>query len=99
MSVGEYIDGSQYSNQPRWCYRADGGGYVTIAFGVPGGKVQGRRDGDPAWVIFFMDDATSVEVMKKRWREVQTVNGVAEGCVVSGDGGTGRWGRAPSAGK
>ena len=62
VGVSQYIGGSHRSNQQRGRGGADEKGRGNIATGMPGPESARRRRERPAWVIFFADDAISVEV-------------------------------------
>ena len=66
MGVGRHIGRSQQSDMPRGRGGADEEGWGATATWMPGSEFARRRQERPAWVIFFVDDAISVEV---QWKE------------------------------
>ena len=74
VDVNEYIGGSQRSGQPRGRGGTGGNAVEVMLQGCRVPKVQNVGERDPAWVIFFVDDAVAGEVQWRkdgtRWRSL-----------------------------
>ena len=64
--VCEYIGGSERRGQPRGRGVICGEGCGAVASGDRVPRMQGEGERDPAWVIFFVYDAITVEVQSRK---------------------------------